>query len=627
MNTPQATTCFACGQSLTTGTAPQLTLRQRYRTLHQLGQGGMGAVYKAEDTELGNRLVAIKEMSLRGLSQQEADEATQNFKREALLLAGLMHPNLPSIYDHFAENGRWYLVMDFIEGETLEDYQEKFPGAKLPVWEALEIGIQLCIVLDYLHTRQPAIIFRDLKPANILRTSSGHLYLIDFGIARHFKPGQAKDTIAFGSPGYAAPEQYGKTQTTPRSDLYSLGAILHQMISGNDPSLTPFFFAPLNTGPAALQTLLQQMLDMDANKRPSSAQEVKQALQQLATQTTLQPSQPLAAPPAYGIVSSPPGSAASPRLPRPLQPAQRGLMNPGKLAFSYSQADWISSIAWSPSGNKVASASYDGTVQVRDAHAGNILQTVTHNKAFWRQNRIYALAWSPQERHFATVGEKKMLVWDALTGSTIYSPQSQIDAHTIAWSPDGNLLATGNGSEVVVMVAMSGRFAFNYGDHLGPLQAIGWSPDSTLIAVSSWGSTVLIFDARLEADHHQRKKMLYQGHAGPVNAVAWSPNSTLIASASEDATVQIWEPLSGQALLTYYGHVKGVKALTWSPDGTLIASAGLDGTIQIWSAQTGDHIFTYRGHSGAAFAVAWSPDGMHLASGGEDQVVHVWQAV
>jgi WD40 repeat protein len=299
----------------------------------------------------------------------------------------------------------------------------------------------------------------------------------------------------------------------------------------------------------------------------------------------------------------------------------------GKLTLSYSHADWTSSIAWSPSGNKVASASYDGTVQVRDANVGNILQTVAHNKALWGKNRIYALAWSPQGRHFATVGEEKMAVWDVLTGYNIYSPQNQINAHAIAWSPDGNFLATGNGSEIVVMVAMSGRFAFSYGDHLGPIQGIGWSPGSTYIAVSSWGSTVLVFDARLGTDHQQRKKILYQGHAGPVNAVAWSPDGIHVASASEDATVQVWEALSGQSLLTYNGHIKGVKAITWSPDGTRIASAGLDGTIQIWNAQTGDQIFTYREHSGAVFAVAWSPDGMHLASGGEGQTVHVWQAV
>src|SRR5207245_3375579 len=106
----------------------------------------------------------------------------------------------------------------------------------LPREEVIDIGIQLCTVLDYLHTREPSIIFRDLKPANIMRTANGHLYLIDFGIARHFKPGQSRDTMALGSPGYAAPEQYGRAQTTPRADLYSLGVMLQQLLTWNNPT-------------------------------------------------------------------------------------------------------------------------------------------------------------------------------------------------------------------------------------------------------------------------------------------------------------------------------------------------------------------------------------------------------
>ena len=164
-------------------------------------------------------------MAQKGLDAQELVEAVNSFKHEAMLLAHLQHPHLPRIYDHFSDLGRWYLVMDYIEGETLEDYLQKVPrdprtGTRhLDAEEVLAIGIQLCAVLDYLHTRRPPIIFRDLKPANVMRTHNNHLYLIDFGIARHFKSGQTKDTIPLGSPGYAAPEQYGKRQTTSRADI------------------------------------------------------------------------------------------------------------------------------------------------------------------------------------------------------------------------------------------------------------------------------------------------------------------------------------------------------------------------------------------------------------------------
>src|SRR6266516_3508079 len=276
--------CFACGKSLAaTQTNFQRTmLKQRYLVLGQIGQGGFGAVYKAADVQFGDRLLAIKEMSQSGSGEEDGQEVKQ-FKREAMLLAGLMHPNLPRIYDSFTEGGRWYLVMDFIEGEMLEDYLGHSSGGRLPLTEVLAIGLQLCKVLDYLHTRQPPIIFRDLKPSNVMRTSDGQLYLIDFGIARHFKPGQAKDTIAFGSPGYAAPEQYGKAQTTARSDIYSLGATLHHMLTGIDPSQTPFQFAPLQQQgrpiPPSLESLIMHMLEMNESKRPNNMITIKQQLQ------------------------------------------------------------------------------------------------------------------------------------------------------------------------------------------------------------------------------------------------------------------------------------------------------------------------------------------------------------
>lgn len=271
-----------------------MLLKERYRILNQIGQGGQASIYKGEDTELGNRLVAIKEMSQDGLSPKELQEAADAFKREAHMLAGLQHPNIPSIYDYFQEGGHWYFVMEFIEGETLEDYFARADGGTLPVKEVLDIGIQLCSVLEYLHNHQPPIIFRDLKPGNVMRAADGHLYLIDFGIARHFKPGQSRDTTALGSLGYAAPEQYGKAQTTSRSDIYSLGAILHQALTGNDPvsnKPTMFDFPPLKNlpgdpAPAELQNLLAQMLDRQESARPNSTS-VKQELQRIAARYTM----------------------------------------------------------------------------------------------------------------------------------------------------------------------------------------------------------------------------------------------------------------------------------------------------------------------------------------------------
>ncbi|WP_220197393.1 right-handed parallel beta-helix repeat-containing protein [Ktedonospora formicarum] len=292
-NRSDARFCYSCGQpqmvhaSTATGlltTSHQL--KQRYTILEKLGQGGFGAVYKMEDTLFGNAIRAVKEMGMRGLDPQETREAIASFKHEAQLLASLNHPHLPRIYDHFEERGRWYLVMDYIEGETLDKRLASALDGKLPLTDAIQIGLQLCDVLDYLHAHQPPIVFRDLKPDNVMLAANDHLYLIDFGIARFFKPGQAKDTISLGTPGYASPEQYGRMQTTIRSDIYSLGATLHHAITGINPGSTPFLFQPLDLdtqspGNAELEALITQMLEMKEAKRPQDAHAVAEELRNI----------------------------------------------------------------------------------------------------------------------------------------------------------------------------------------------------------------------------------------------------------------------------------------------------------------------------------------------------------
>ncbi|MBA2682806.1 MAG: serine/threonine protein kinase [Ktedonobacteraceae bacterium] len=279
--------CFACKQPLNRGAnepTERQFLRNRYRLLRKIGEGGFSAVYEALDLQ-DELHVAIKAVTLRGLSVQEKIDATDTYNREVSILSTVHHRTLPRIHEYFADPECWYVVMDFIDGITLERYLERREAVLLPIEDVLDMGIVLCDVLDYLHRQRPAIIFRDLKPANIMLATDGHLYLIDFGIARRFKPGQAKDTVPFGSAGYAAPEQYGRTQTAPQADVFSLGALLHQLLSGDDPSLTPFTFAPLphnRPGMAELNQLLFHMLELDASKRLTNMTTIRHELQRVA---------------------------------------------------------------------------------------------------------------------------------------------------------------------------------------------------------------------------------------------------------------------------------------------------------------------------------------------------------
>jgi serine/threonine protein kinase len=325
--------------------APQSMLHQRYLIVGQAGRGGMSAVYQAVDTLSRNRHVAIKEMSQGHLDSGELAEATARFQQEAALLGSLQHPNLPRIYGGFSEYGRSYLVMEYIDGKTLLQMLKDSGGRPLPIAQVLDYAIQLCDVLTYLHSQNPPIIFRDLKPTNVMVKENGHVVLIDFGIARFFKEGQAQDTVFLGSPGYAPPEQHGTSQTNPRSDLYSLGATLHCCLTGRDPfhAKDRFAFPPVHQlnplVPVELDQLIQRMVSMDEQQRPDSAQEVRQALlrikQQASDATTgLDP-----------VMASAP-TQYNPPAPTPIRSTNSAPMNPPTVPVSappaYSQIPPIS---------------------------------------------------------------------------------------------------------------------------------------------------------------------------------------------------------------------------------------------------------------------------------------------
>ena len=266
---------------LTTGSGPLSAgslLAGRYRILAKAGEGGFGVVYKARDTKARGRLVAIKQIDLGALSPRQIIEATDSYNREVTILSRLEHGSLPRIYDHFTDPTNWYLVMQYIEGETLDEYLKK--KGQLSAREACAIGIQLSQVLAYLHMRRPPVIFRDVKPANIMRTRRGRLHLIDFGIARRFSSEKTRDTGPLGSPGYAAPEQYGRAQSTEQTDIYGLGATLQTLLTGREPLDDEPVAAsvPSDRKTLRLQQLLDTMQAENAAARPRSMREVRERL-------------------------------------------------------------------------------------------------------------------------------------------------------------------------------------------------------------------------------------------------------------------------------------------------------------------------------------------------------------
>ena len=208
---------------------PRTLLHKRYVVMQTIGQGGMAAVYQARDTRKGT-LCAIKEMSLSTVTIDERPQAIQNFLAEAKILSRLNHVNLPAFTDFFTEDSRHFLVMEYIDGNTLEELLDR-NGRSFSERRVLGWARQLCDVLEYLHSQQPPVIFRDMKPGNVMLSRTGRIKLIDFGIARLFKGSGSQDTQLLGTPGFAPPEQYGSAQTDERSDIYSLAMTLYQLMT------------------------------------------------------------------------------------------------------------------------------------------------------------------------------------------------------------------------------------------------------------------------------------------------------------------------------------------------------------------------------------------------------------
>ncbi|HLB64516.1 MAG TPA: serine/threonine-protein kinase [Anaerolineales bacterium] len=260
------------------------TLQERYLILGILGAGGMSSVYKGRDLHFPNvtKLVAVKEMVNLAADPTMHEMIVRNFEREADLLATLSHPAIPRIFDYFSQANNSYLVMEFIEGKDLEallvETEDYLPEKQVVTW-----ALELCDVLNYLHGHKPQpVVFRDIKPSNIMIDQHSHIRLIDFGIARVFQPGQKGTMI--GTEGYSPPEQY-RGEASPAGDIYALGATLHHLLTRRDPRAeAPFSFAerPVRQINSAispeLEALINRALAYDPKDRFPTAESMREAL-------------------------------------------------------------------------------------------------------------------------------------------------------------------------------------------------------------------------------------------------------------------------------------------------------------------------------------------------------------
>jgi outer membrane protein assembly factor BamB/tRNA A-37 threonylcarbamoyl transferase component Bud32 len=279
------------------GANPQLTsgtiLVDRYVIQEVIGIGGMGAVYRARDLHFPNvaKLVAVKEMINQARDPLVRQTIVQNFEREAHILVTLSHPSIPKIFDYFTYDTRSYLVLEYINGKDLDAILGQTSGF-FSEDQVIGWAIELCDVLAYLHNHRPEpIVFRDMKPSNIMVNTDGHIVLVDFGIAKLFREGQKGTMI--GTEGYSPPEQY-RGEATLRADIYSLGATIHHLLTHRDPRLeAPFTFQerPIRKiNPAVsldLENVVNTCLQYNPSDRFPSADVMKEALISSARRTGL----------------------------------------------------------------------------------------------------------------------------------------------------------------------------------------------------------------------------------------------------------------------------------------------------------------------------------------------------
>jgi serine/threonine protein kinase len=627
---------------------PEL-IQNRYRLIRLLGSGGFGAVYLAEDQRLG-RSVAIKEMDAARLGPAEQLVAEQLFEREARMLAALDHPGLTRIWDFFEQGPRVFLVMEYVPGRTLRDLLHA-RGGPLDEPFVLECALQLCDVLSYLHAQNPQVIFRDLKPANVMvvpgdgrwemgdgasptpnsQLPSPRFVLIDFGIARLFKPDQPGDTLIIGTPGYAPPEQYGQGQTDERSDIYSLGATLYHLLSGNVPVTAPppALTRANSTASPELARIVARATEADPADRYQRVEDLRRDLLAVArtrpaeTQSgqlaqALAPRQPAAAKPRTPAQLPPPRLAPPPRRSSPallivLVLAVLGIVGLGGALISRfsQQTGGARRPAATPAPRPTAApAPQDWLLpgaagriafgQSPDQRSYNIFFAAldgTPPRPLTNDGASISPAWSPDRRRLAITsgsnGPRGIFVasLDSLAFEQV-SPADQ-EARYPAWSPDGQRIAfamRANASAPweLAIVELSSRAVTLTGQ--SGVAWISWSEQGTLaysaLAAGTTQQDIFVLGAG------GAPRNLTNSPEAEEDFPSWSPNSAQLAFVSSPAGTQ---NLGQRQIFVMNADGSSPAQLTsgpgphtnpvWSPDGQWIAYLAQEASPdwQVWA--------------------------------------------
>lgn len=598
-------------------------LQERYEIEQVLGVGGMSTVYRARDLRFTNvlRYCAVKEMPDSAPDPKTGALRISTFEREASLLATLNHPGIPKIFDFFAQDGRVYLVLEYVEGQDLEVILEE-AGKPLAETQVLNWALQICDVLAYLHHHRPQpIVFRDLKPSNIMARQGGEkITLVDFGIAKAFQADKKGTMI--GTEGYSPPEQY-RGLAEPRGDVYALGATLHHLLTNSDPrSETPFTFHerpvralnPLIS--AETEALIMRALEYEIERRWESAEAMRAAIEQIlgvqgdsqpattgggvAPAAGPRPAPPAVAPPAAhgyppGAPAMPPGYPMPypPGYPMPYPPGYPMPYPPGAMpgmpaAEVSTQQLWTfaaeDEIRSSPVLHKgmVFIGSYDTNLYAVNAKTGEFVWKrateggIASSPAIWEDLVIFG---SEDSKVYALDARKGTVVWTHATGGPVRSSPRVANGQVFVGSDDQHLYC---------LDAKSGRPFWKY-RAWGPIRSSP-TPVRSLVFVGS-------SDGNLYAIDINTSVMKWKFHAsGPITSspavqegmVYIGSNDGHLYAVDSDTGFAVWK-FRADHYISSSPALSGGKVFVGSVDGYLYALEAQSGRLA-WKFNTNSQI-------------------------------------
>jgi serine/threonine protein kinase len=627
----------------------------KYPIIKVLGSGGMGTVFEAIHP-LTEEKVAIKVIHSH-LSSQPKIKSLFLQEAKAAIKFTQMSPHLVTTQDVDEDNGKLFQVLEYIEWDTLLKSQD---DVRALGWkEVLELYKQLAHGLVALH--QEKVIHRDLKPSNVFirhHNNQWYIKLADFGLSLSEESTDTQHSVVkqAGTAFYMSPEQRKGEPCTNATDIYSLGVMLYETLTGEkvegryDPA-TEF----IQDLPSEVDKIIDACVATNPKKRIQDANQLITSLQTIITDAELSEQARILQEAKQSKRKAKEAQRIAEQA-RIEQEANQVQQQAEQIAESnksekvahlldtlYGHQETVQSVAFSPNGNTLASASHDRIIKLWDVHSGTLtttLQGVTSNGK--------SLAFSPDGTLLAIIGswDKSIKLWDVRSGTLKTTLQGHEHwVRSIAFSPDGNTLASGSADyDIKLWDVHSGTLQTTLRGHQGAVNSVAFSPDGNTLASGSDDKTIKLWDARSGT-----LKTTLQGHEGWVRGIAFSPDGTLLASASHDRTIKLWDVHSEKLKTTdsvisadfsYFWLIfilvavlfgldltprPFVEFLAFSPDGTLLAGGSTDKTIKIWDVRSGKYKTTIEGHQGSVNSVAFSPDGTLLASGSNDKTIKLWR--